>query len=128
MDVNAVGSIVGAAVLAGILISIYLVFRRRGRSKRLLVTELLNGYFQDHKPADQLARRIREISGRYFMPDAKLYALVVAAFQRAVDARTAGQALSKERETKLLGSLAALKNELGLADLYRIEAWRAGRE
>lgn len=128
MDADAFGNIVGAAVLGGILISIYLVYRRHRRSKWLLVTELLKGYFQGDMPADQLVRRTREITGRYFMPDAELYALVIAAFQGAVDARLAGQAPSKEGERKLLSLLAALKKEFGLPDLYRIEAWRAGRE
>jgi len=128
MDADVFGMIVGAAVLAGVLVFIYVVYRRRRRRKRVLVTELLKGYFQGGVPADQLARRTRETISHYFMPDAELYALVIAAFQDAVDAKLAGQVLSKEGERKLLGLLAALKKELGLADLYRIEAWRAGRE
>jgi len=126
MDAAALGTIVGAAVLAGV--SIYLVYRRRRWSKQLLVTELVNGYFQgDLVPADQLARRIRQVA-RCFISDGELYAIVTAAFQNAVDTRLAGHPPSKEAERKLLGFLAVLKKELGLADLYRIEAWRAGRE
>jgi hypothetical protein len=129
MDTDTFGMIVeGGAVLALIFISVYFLYRRRRRSKRLLVTVLLKRYFQGEVPADQLAKRTRKIIGRYFMPEGELYALVVAAFQGAVDASPADQAPSKEGERKLLGLLAALKRELGLADLYRIEGWRSGRE
>jgi len=129
MDADTFGTIVeGGAVLALIFISIYLLYRRRRRNKRLFVTQTLKGYFHGDMPADKLARRIRETIGRYFMPDAELYALVIAAFQGAVDARFPGEAISKEGERKLFSMLAALKNALGLADLYRIEGWRAGRE
>ena len=51
-----------------------------------------------------------------------------AAFQRAADAHLAHYPHTKEDESKLLRSLAALKEEFGLPDLYRTEVWRPGRE
>lgn len=129
MDADTLGAVVeSGAVLALISISIYLIFRRWRRHKRRLVAELLKEYFQLKVPTDQVAGRMRKIAGRYFMPERELHALVTAAFQSAVDAGLSGQTRSKEGERTLLGLLAALKRELGLADLYRIEAWRAGRE
>ena len=53
---------------------------------------------------------------------------MTAAFQRAAAARLAHYQHTVVDENKLLRSLAALKGELGLPDLYRIEAWRPGRE
>ena len=63
-----------------------------------------------------------------FTGSGEFHALVTAAFQRAAAARLALYQHTVEDENKLLRSLAALKGELGLPDLYRIEAWRPGRE
>ena len=129
MDSDTFSNIVGGAVLVGILIFIYLAYRRRRlRVERLQLMELLKGYFQGKLPAEQLGSRWREMAGYYFMREAELYALVTAAFQGAVDAKVAQQGHSKEDQGKLLGLLATLKKEFGLPDRYQIEAWRPGRE
>ena len=53
---------------------------------------------------------------------------MTGAFQRAADAQLARHPHNVADENRLLRSLAALKEEFGLPDLYRIEAWRPGRE
>ena len=63
-----------------------------------------------------------------FTGGAQFYALVTGAFQRAADAQLAHHSHTKEVESKLLRSLAALKEEFGLPDCYRTEAGRPGRE
>jgi hypothetical protein len=129
MDGDAIIRIVWGAFLVGILISIYFAHRRRRlRTKRLLMMELLKRYFQGDIPVDQLGQRTREIADHHFIHSPEFYSLAIAAFQGAVDAKLAHQAHSKEDERKLLSLLAALKKEFGLTDLYQIEAWRAGRE
>src|SRR5271166_4792514 len=119
--------IIVLAVLAVGSAAVYLLWNRRRRAKRLTM-ELLNGYFQGDIDARQFARRMRESGDYGFTGDAEFYALVTAAFQRAADAQLAHHPHTKEDESKLLRSLAALKEELGLPDLYRTEAWRLGRE
>ena len=120
-------AIIVLAVLAVGSAAVYFLRSRRRRAKRLTM-ELLNGYFQGDIDARQFARRLRE-SGHYgFTGSGEFYALVTAAFQRAAAARLALHQHTVEDENKLLRSLAALKEELGLPDLYRIEAWRPGRE
>jgi hypothetical protein len=119
-----------AIVLAALAVgstAVYFLWGRRRRAKRLTI-ELLNGYFQGSIDALQFARRLRESGDYGFTGSADFYALVTAAFQRATDAQLAHHAHSIEDENKLLRSLAALKEEFGLPDLYRIEAWRPGRE
>jgi hypothetical protein len=120
-------AIIVLAVLAVGSVAVYFLWSRRRRAKRLTI-ELLNGYFQGDIDAGQFARRLRESGDYGFTGSAKFYALVTAAFQRAADARLAHYPLTVVDENKLLRSLAALKGELGLPDLYRIEAWRPGRE
>jgi len=90
--------------------------------------ELLEGYFQGDIDAGQFARRLRESGDYGFTGSAEFYALMTAAFQRAAEAKLAHRPHNVEDEGKLLRSLADLKEEFGLPDLYRIEAWRAGRE
>ena len=119
--------IIVLAVLAVGSGAVYLLWNRRRRAKRLTM-ELLNGYFQGDIDARQFARRMRESGDYGFTGDAEFYALVTAAFQRAADAQLAHHPHTKEDESKLLRSSAALKEELGLPDLYRTEAWRPGRE
>ena len=129
MDIETFSSIVWAVALVGAVVSIYLARRhRRLRIKRLLILELLKGYFQGDMPAEQLGQRACEITGRGFMQTTEFYSLAVAAFQRAIDAKLADQSHSREDERKLLGLFAALKNEFGLTDRFQVEAWRAGRE
>jgi hypothetical protein len=119
--------IIVLAVLAVGSAAVCLLWNRRRRAKRLTV-ELLNGYFQGDIDARQFARRMRESGDYGFTGDAEFYALVTAAFQRAADAQLAHHPHTKEDESKLLRSSAALKEELGLPDLYRTEAWRLGRD
>ena len=129
MDNDIFSGIVWAAALLGILISFCLAqWRRRQHTKRLLIRELLKRYFQNDVPANELRSRIREISNYFFMHSTDLFALVIAAFQRAVDEKLAHEENFKEDERKLLSQLAVLKRELGLTDLYQIEGWRAWRE
>ena len=118
MDIETFSSIVWTAALVGAVISIYLAHRhRRLRIKRLLILELLKGYFQGEMRADQLGQRTREITGRGFMQSTEFHSLAVAAFQRAIDAKLADQSHSREDERKLLGLFAVLKNKFGLTDL-----------
>ena len=107
--------------------AVYFLWNRRRRAKRLTM-ELLKGYFQGDIDARQFARRMRESGDYGFTGGAKFYALVTGAFQRAADSQLAHHPRTMEDESKLLRSLAALKEEFGLPDLYRIEAWRPGRE
>ena len=118
-----------AAVLAGLMRKrrFYFLWNCRRRAKRL-TTELLKGYFQGDIDARQFARRVRELGDYSFTGGAEFYASATAAFQRAADAQLAHYPHTKEDESKLLRSLAALKEEFGLPDLYRTEAWRSGRE
>ena len=112
-----------------LLISFYFAhLRRRRRTERLLIMELLKRYFEGDISVGQLGQRAREIANRHFIQSAEFYSLAIAGFQRAVDTRLGSQTYSKEEETKLLSLLAALKNEFGLTDRYQVEAWRPGRE
>ena len=129
MDNDIFSSIVWAVALLGILLSFCLAqWRRRQGTKRLLIRELLKRYFQNDVPANELRSRIREIGNYFLMHSTELFALVIAAFQRAVDEKLAHQENFKEDERKLLSQLAVLKRELGLTDLFRIEGWQAWRE
>jgi hypothetical protein len=129
MENDRIMYMVWGALLLGILISILLAYRsRRLRAKRLLLMALFNGYFRGDMPADQIGLRTRQIASRRFMGSAEFFSLTIGAFQNAVDARLSHQPHSEERQKKLLGLLAVLKNECGLADRYQIEGWRLGRE
>ena len=83
------------------------------------------------KPVDldveELGRRARAAVGRGFLGGNESFAGAVRVFQKAVDKRLPPNHSQKD-EAKLLGLLAALKNEFGLTDRYLIEGWRAGRE
>jgi hypothetical protein len=128
MDIDVFYIVVGTAIPLALLLCVYLVYwQSRGRKKRQ-IAELLKGYFQGDISAEELRTRTRATAGRNFAQGEELYALVVSAFQNAIDAKMAQKPPSKEDEKKLMGLLAALKKEFGLADLYRIEGWRAGRE
>ena len=126
MDRVTVVIIVLAVLVVGSA-AVYFLWNRRRRAKRLTM-ELLKGYFQGDIDARQFARRMRESGDYGFTGGAEFYALVTGAFQRAADAQLAHHSHTKEVESKLLRSLAALKEEFGLPDRYRIEAWRPGRE
>jgi len=118
MGIETFSGIVWTVALVGAVISIYLTRRHhRLRIKRLLILELLKGYFQGDMNADQFGQRTREITGRGFMQSTEFYSLAVAAFQRAIDAKLADHSHSWEDERKLLGLFAVLKNKFGLTDL-----------
>ena len=118
--------IIVLAVLAVGSAVVYFLRNRRRRAKRLTM-ELLKGYFQGELDARQFARRMQESGDYGFTGSAEFYALVTGSFQRVADAQLE-HPYTVEDQNKLLRSLAALKEELGLPDLYRIEAWRPGRE
>jgi hypothetical protein len=129
MDSETFSGIVWGTVLFGFLVSFYVAhYRRRRRTERMLIMELLKRYFEGAVSADQLGQRAREIADRHFIQSAEFYALAIAGFQRAVDARFGNEKHSKEDESKLLSLLATLKSEFGLTDRYQVEAWRPGRE
>jgi hypothetical protein len=61
MDIESFSSIVWTAALVGAVISIYLAHHHHVlRIKRLLILELLKGYFQGNMAANQLGQRARE--------------------------------------------------------------------
>jgi hypothetical protein len=129
MDSDTFSGIVWGAVLFGILIWFYLAhLRHRRRTKRLLIMDLLKRYFEGDIPADQIGQRTRAIANHHFIQSAEFYSIAIAGFQHAVDAKLANRSHSEEQGRKMLSLLAALKNEFGLTDLYRVEAWRSGRE
>jgi hypothetical protein len=107
--------------------AIYFLRNRRRRARQLTI-ELLKGYFEADIDARKFARRMRESGDYGFTGGAEFYALVTAAFQRAAESQLAHHPHTVQDESKLLRALAALKEEFGLPDLYRIEAWRPGRE
>ena len=119
--------IIVLAVLAAGSAAVYFLWNRRRRAKRLTM-ELLKGYFQGDIDARQFARRMRESGDYGFTGGAEFYALVTGAFQRAADAQLAHHPYTNDGESRLLRSLAALKEEFGMPDCYRIEPWRPGRE
>ena len=63
----------------------------------------------------QFARRMQESGDYGFTGSAEFYALVTGGFQRVADAQL-GHPYAVEDQNKLLRSLAALKEELGLPD------------
>ncbi len=129
MDSDTLIYIVGGICLVGVFMMACLTYwRGKLRTKRLLLMDLFNGYFRGDVPADQLGQRTRKIASRHFIGSPEFYSLAIAAFQSAVDAKLAHRPQSEEDERRLLSLLAALKNEFGLTDRYKIEGWRAGRE
>jgi hypothetical protein len=90
-----------------------------------LVMDLLRDYFKGDMPAPQLGQRTWQIASQHFTGSEEFYALVVSAFQGAVDAALAAHAHTKQSERKLLNAMASLKQEFGLTDRYWIEAWRS---
>jgi hypothetical protein len=128
MNTDMVRVILAALFAGAVLILFYLAYqRRRLRTKRLMM-ELLKSYFQGELLADQLGQRSRQIANRRFTRGAEFQSLATTAFQAAIGAILAQQPSSKEDERRLLSLFATLKKEFGLTDLYRVEAWRAGRE
>jgi predicted urease superfamily metal-dependent hydrolase len=121
--------IISAVLLAAALIVLFVGhLRRRNRLKRQLVMDLLKSYFKGDVAANQLGRRAREIVSVQYTYSDEFYALVVSAFQAAVDTTFARQPHTAQADRKLLSAMAALKQEFGLTDRYQVEAWRPGRE
>jgi hypothetical protein len=119
------GLFCAACAVAAILI--YLVYRRRRRRAVNLMRSLLKDYFDETISVEELGRKARADVGRRFLGGSESFAEAVQAFQKAVAKRLPPNH-SREEEAKLLGHLAALKNEFGLTDRYQIEGWRAARE
>ena len=129
MKIDTITIITSGAVLAAALIVLYAGhLRRRHHLRRLMVIDLLKSYFNGDMPAAQLGRRTRQIASQHFTHSDEFYAMVVSAFQRAIDATLAQQPLTKQGEMKLLSAMAAVKTEFGLTDRYQVEAWRPWRE
>lgn len=121
--------IISAALLAAALFVLFVGhLRRRNHLKRRLVMDLLKSYFKGDVPAGQFGRRTRAIVGEHFTYSDEFYALVVSAFQAAVDTDVPQQPHAEQAGRKLLSAMAALKHEFGLTDRYQVEAWRPGRE
>jgi hypothetical protein len=125
MKIDTITLIISGALLAGALLVLFAGhLRRRHRLERQLLKDLLRNYFRDDLPTDQLGRRAREIVGQHFTGSDEFYSLAVSAFQNAVDSSLTRPPHAKQGERKLLGAMAALKNEFGLTDRYQVEAWR----
>jgi hypothetical protein len=121
--------IISAVLLAAALTVLFVShLRRRNHLKRQLVVDLFRSYFKGEVPAYQLSRRTREIVSVQYTYSDEFYALVVSAFQAAVDATFSRQPHTAQADRKLLSALAALKQQFGLTDRYQVEAWRPGRE
>ena len=115
---------IGCAAAA---ILIYLVYRHRRSRATSLMRGLLEDYFDEKIGVEELGQKARAAVGRSFLGGDESFAGTVRAFHKAVDKRLPPSHSQKD-EAKLLGLLAALKNEFGLTDRYQIEGWRAGRE
>src|SRR5271166_4003825 len=125
MDKTGIIVIVVAALAAAIVL---LVNRYRQLRARGPMMELLNAYFRGEASLDQVARRAREMAPRHFTSGPEFQSLAVAAFQHAASERLMGKPHTMKDEAELLKMLAAVRNEFGLPERYRIEGWRAGRE
>jgi hypothetical protein len=129
MKIDTITLIISGALLAAALTVLFAAhLRRRHRLERQLVRDLLRSYFKGDVPTDELGRRTRDIVGRGFTRSDEFYSLVVSAFHSAVDASRMRQTQGKQGDWELLSAMAAVKNEFGLPDLYRVEAWRPWRE
>ena len=120
------GIVFFTAIVAALLCLCVIWRRRRNQTKRL-IGDLLNEYFEGRMAVEHVGQRGRELTSQRFLGSSEFFALAHAAFQHAADAKLA-QGHSREAEKRLLSLLAALKNEFGLPERYRIEGWRAGRE
>ena len=125
MDKTGIIVIVVATFAAAIVFVAYR-YRQRRRARRPMM-EVLNAYFRGEASLDQVAVRAREVAPRHFTSGDEFQSLTVAAFQSAAEAKLAHKAHSMKDESELLHLLAALKNEFGLPDRYKLEE-RPGRE
>jgi hypothetical protein len=120
-------AIILLGLLAAALILILAAQRVRRRRAQRKLRELLKTYFEGGFSLEQLSKGARGCTSARFLHSSHFFALAVAAFQNAANDQLR-RPHSAEDERRLLGSLAALKTKFGLADLYRTEVWRAGRE
>jgi hypothetical protein len=119
------------ALISGIVlvaIAAILLFQRarRLRAGRELVG-VLDDYFKSGSSVESLGQRARELAGGGYLHSSDFFALAVTAYQHAV-AELSTRPHSPEDERRLMGLLARIKIKFGLADLYQVEGWRAGRE
>jgi hypothetical protein len=128
MDERSMVIAVAAALIAALLVVMYLIRRLRVRETKRRMGECLAVYFNGDLPLDRLAQLAREIAGRRFTGGPECQALVQAAFHRAAEAKLFANAHSLETEKQLLAALADVKSEFGLPDRYLSDGWRAGRE
>jgi hypothetical protein len=106
IDSDTFSGMISAAVLVGIVIATYFAHRRRRRhTERLQMMELLKRYFQGGMPADELGQRAQGMTDERFIQSTEFYSLVIAAFQRAVDANLEHRPHSRDDERKLLSLL-----------------------
>jgi hypothetical protein len=129
MKSDTITLMISTALLAAALVVLFAAhLRRRHHLRRLLVMDLLKGYFRGDVPANQLGPRTRETAGRHFARSDEFHALAVAAFQSAVDTTLPQRTHTAQGDRKLLSKMAALQREFGLTDRYQVEAWRPWRE
>ena len=117
-----------AALIAAIAIAGYLIYRLLAARARHRMQALFTAYFRGEMTADELGERARTTPGHRLLGSSELLALAAAAFQHAVDEKLGHRAHSTADTDKLLRTLAALKLQLGLPDLYQAEGWRVGRQ
>ena len=117
-----------AAIFAAIVIAGYLIYRFMFGRARANMHALFGAYFRGEMTPKELGRRARTLPGHGLLGSSELLALAAAAFQGAVDEKLGRKAQAAEETNKLLRTLADLKLELGLPDLYQSEGWRLGRQ
>jgi hypothetical protein len=126
MDERTAINVGAAALVVVLLIVFYLIRGVRLRETKRRMGEFLAGYFNDGLPIDQLSRRARDVASWRFMGSSECQALVQAAFQRAAEAKLAGDAHSLEVEKKLLAALAAVSPSSDCRNGTRTRAGRPG--
>ncbi|MBV9288966.1 MAG: hypothetical protein JO288_14315 [Hyphomicrobiales bacterium] len=117
-----------AGLFLAIVVAGYLVYRLLLARARLRAQALFKAYFQGQVTAQEMGERARRLPGHRLLPSSELLALATAAFHGAVNEKLQRKPPLSEDTDRLMRTLAALKLELGLPDLYRVEGWRAGRE
>ena len=126
MDQLTIFGVVCAACAVGAAIGFF-VFRYGELRAKQRIHPLLVDYFEGKIGVEELGRRARDTVKGRFLGGNEFFAEAVAAFQRAVDSARAKKRADPD-EDKLVKLLAALRNEFGLTERYKIEGWRAGRE
>ena len=70
---------------AAVVIVVYFVDRRRQLRVRREMRSLLNEYFDEKIPVEQLGRRARELAGHRFTAGNEFFSEAVSAFQREAE-------------------------------------------